>query len=138
MEGMNRFFTKLGINLIMVVCLELILYFLWFLDAKYDLNVIGLVQIFISSVVIPGYSAKINHHHHMSLKKNQKGFSADIFLTIIVSMIGIGWGYLNWGLTTGYLKEPDNDTLGVIELEIIVSLIITVLAYLYHKKGYRD
>jgi hypothetical protein len=92
-----------------------------------------LPQFLVNILVIPLLLLKVNYR--FSLKTKQKVFILDIFLVIIASMIGHGLSYLNWGITTGYLKEPDPATLGIVQLQVIIGLIVIVIGGLmYHRK----
>jgi hypothetical protein len=62
-------------------------------------------------------------------------FVFNILLIIILSLIGHGFSYINWGISTGYLKNPDRATIDILQMEYIISLIVIIVGgYIYHKK----
>jgi hypothetical protein len=68
--------------------------------------------------------------------KSEKGSCVMMWrLFINFSLIGHGFSYFNWGITTGYLKKPDPATIGILKMEYIISLIVIIVGgYIYHKK----
>jgi hypothetical protein len=128
-----RVIWSLFINLIVVVSVHFLFYFLWYWDVKYAIYLISLPQLFVNCFGLPYILIKINYR--LSLKYKQKNFIFNIVLIIILSLIGHGFSYINWGISTGYLKNPDPATIGILQMEYIISLIvIIVVGYIYHKK----
>jgi hypothetical protein len=128
-----RVIWTLLINMIVVIGLHFLFFFLWYWDAKYDVYLMGMPQLFVDCFGLPYLLLKINYR--LSLRYKQKGFLYNILLIIILSLIGHGFSYINWGITTGYLKNPDPGTIGIMVMSNIISLsVIIVGGYNYHKK----
>jgi hypothetical protein len=128
-----RVIWTLLINMIVVIGLHFLFFFLWYWDAKYDVYLMGMPQLFVDCFGLPYLLLKTNYR--LSLRYKQKVFLYNILLIIILSLIGHGFSYINWGITTGYLKNPDPGTIGIMVMSYIISLsVIIVGGYNYHKK----
>jgi hypothetical protein len=128
-----RVIWSLFINLIVVVGLHFLFYFLWQWDVKYDVYLMGIPQLFVDCFGLPYLLLRINYR--LSLKYKQKNFIFNILLLIILSLIGHCLSYINWGVSNGYLKNPDPGTIGIMEMSYIISLIVIIVGgYNYHKK----
>jgi hypothetical protein len=128
-----RVVWTLFINLIVVIGLHFLFFFLWYWDVKYEVYLMGIPQFLVDCFGLPYLLLKINYH--LSMKYKQKIFIYNILLIIILSLIGHSFSYINWGITTGYLKNPDPGTIGIMELSNIISLIVIIVGgYNYHKK----
>jgi hypothetical protein len=127
-----RTIKLLFLNLLPVVFAQFILYFLWTLEQKSDKGGgVPVLQLFVD-IGLPLLLIKYNYC--FALKNKQKGFIINIFLIIIASILGHGLSYLNWGITTGYLTNPDLKTIGIVQFEVIISLLlIIIVGYMTHR-----
>jgi hypothetical protein len=124
---------RLFINLMVVTGVHFVLFFLWYWDVKFDVYIMFLPNLIVNVFGLPYLLLKINYR--LSLKYRQQDFIFNTLLIIILSLIGHGFSYFNWGITTGYLKKPDPATIGILKMEYIISLIVIIVGgYIYHKK----
>lgn len=77
----------------------------------------------------------------MAVKKEKTYFISNSFLILFSSLFGVALGYLFWGLdASGFslqddlgqniLKNPDNETFGIVKLEAIINVTLSILGSL--------
>ncbi|MGE7602484.1 hypothetical protein ACQKL5_08220 [Peribacillus sp. NPDC097675] len=77
----------------------------------------------------------------MAVKKDKTYFTPNFFLILISSVLGIGLGFLNWGLDAGgytlqndlggnVLLHPDAETYGIVMLEVQINVMVSFIGSL--------
>lgn len=80
-------------------------------------------------------------NYKIAVKKDKTYFIPNFFLILISSLLGIGLGFLNWGLDTGghtlqndlgdnILLNPDAETFGIVMLEVQFNVMVSIVGSL--------
>ncbi|MGE7661286.1 hypothetical protein ACQKL6_06140 [Peribacillus sp. NPDC097197] len=84
----------------------------------------------------------VTMNYKMAVKKDRTYFIPNFFLILISSLLGIGLGFLNWGLDAGgytlqndlggnILLNPDAETYGIVRLEAQINVIVSIVGSLF-------
>ncbi|MFG3611229.1 hypothetical protein M2M59_09485 [Rummeliibacillus sp. G93] len=124
----------LSINIIPVIIIRVLLFFL----TQTTWPIIYLVKIFFE-LFTPILLLRLNYK--VAVKKEKTYFISNSFLILFSSLLGVALGYLFWGLdASGFslqddlgqniLKNPDNETAGIVKLEAIINVTLSILGSL--------
>ena len=80
-------------------------------------------------------------NYKLAVKKDKTYFIPNFFLILISSLLGIGLGFLHWGLDVGgytlqndlggnILLNPDVETYGIVRLEAQINVIVSIVGSL--------
>lgn len=80
-------------------------------------------------------------NYKMAIKKERTSFIPNFFFILISSLLGVVFGYLNWGLNAGgytlqndfgdnILQNPDSETYGIVMLEAQIMVIVSIVGSL--------
>lgn len=88
---------------------------------------ISLAEIFTETIIIPIYLIIVSYKllEHFSVSK----FFAMLLLILVVTIFGIVISYFNWGITTGNLLNPDNETIYIIHWQMIIASVIVIVGW---------
>lgn len=90
---------------------------------------ISIIQIITNTIIIPLYMVFV-------LSAIIKKFNIGrLILSLFIILVCIILHYINWGIHTGYLLNPDSETIYILKCEIIISFFIVIVGY-YYKKTY--
>jgi hypothetical protein len=133
---MNPMLKLFSINILPVVIVHsLFLFFTHILK----LNEYGIVSLFqmIFELVTPLFLLAANYK--LAVKKDISYFIPNFFLILISSLLGVAFGYINWGLDAGLndltkrsaLLDPDDETylieMLLVKINVIGSIFGSIL-----------
>ena len=114
----------IGIYYIVPIVIHLIFLPFCFLDMN---GMVELIELVIGTIVVPIYLIIISTKFLNDFSANNYFIMLTIMLVITVAVSIIG--YVNWGVTTGKLLNPDSETVYITKLEIIISAIIIFVGW---------
>lgn len=103
---------------------------IWYLDISMTVWIwLSLFEKFVGILIIPVYLSIL------SIKKPlfEKTFF-QVCILILLCCVGPFIEYLNWGISTGWFFTPDSETVLIIKMEILISIIISCVLYFVLKK----
>ena len=120
-------------NYILLYLIPVIVYLMflpfWLLDLPSVSSAgVSLIELLLGTLVIPIYLIIISYKY---LNKVSIG-KIIYFLLLIISLTLLGHiiSYFNWGISTRNLWNPDSETVHIIMLQIMTSLIIIILGWI--------
>lgn len=115
------------LNILPVVVNILFLPF-WFIEEKVDFitkGTISFVEMIFNAFIVPVFLLIINFY---TLKKINKPIWQHYIIMIITAIISGAICYINWGINSGNLLNPDGMTVALTQLIIIISVTIITVA----------
>lgn len=113
------------------VGIHILMFPMWYLENKYQFwstGTISFYEIILNTLILPIFLLVINIIY-VNKEKCNFWFSALIMLFVV--LISAGIHYLNWGITSQKIFDPDAMTVGIILwLEVIIPLIIITTAWI--------
>lgn len=131
-------FKLLSINLLPVVIIHSLFFFLTQNTRLNDSGNISLIEL-LFELFTPFLLLTVNYK--MAVKKERTSFIPNFLLILISSLLGVAFGYLNWGLNAGgytlqndfgdnILQNPDAETYGIVMLEAQIMVIVSIVGSL--------
>lgn len=107
----NLFF----INFVPVIFINIIFLILWYIRTKIDPILVGafvpLTEMFFNIILVPLYLIYFNYRYALRNKKNS--FILNLFLMLVSILINNAFSYMNWGISSGLLLNPDYVTVAI-------------------------
>lgn len=97
----------------------------WKLDKNGDL---ALAELIISGILTPIYLAILSYHYLVKWS-----FLKALYLwmiCLVLCIAGIFMVYANWGLSTCNFMSPDSETVYILKLDVLISVIILIIGWI--------
>lgn len=114
------------LNVVPIIIIELILLPFWISGSGIKTN-FAIAQFLIMLGILPVYLAIVNFV--LSIKYSNPYWGAKSFSIASAIFVGTLLGYVNWGLSSKHLFNPDGETIEVVKFEIAASLIIAFILF---------
>ena len=122
-------FRLLGLNFIPIFMLHLLFLALWITVRSTRIGTdVPILEMITDLFIVPVYLIVINYRYNK--KKKSYFFVLNFFIMIISSILGNAMSYFNWGVTTGLLKNPDAETLLIVNTIVTLNIITVFIACL--------
>lgn len=108
------------------IFIHLLLLPFWYFEK--NPGTVSLIEIVLGSLIIPLYLIIMNSK--FINKINMQKFIIILLLMMFISIIGNLIAYFNWGIVTGNLFHPDSETVHIIKLQMLVSIIVIFIGWI--------
>jgi hypothetical protein len=133
---MNQMLKLFSINILPVVIVHSLFLFFTHILKLNEYGIVSLIQI-IFELMTPLLLLAVNYK--LAVKKDKLYFIPNFFLILISSLLGVAFGYINWGLDAGLndltkrsaLLDPDEETylieMILVKINVIGSIFGSIL-----------
>ena len=94
-----------------------------------DIGVFGMIELITDSIIIPLYFTLVIEQTMVKCVDacGLLKLVVSFFIAFIINMLCISISFVSWGVSTGYLLNPDSETVLIYKYEIFAVSIILLL-----------
>lgn len=118
------------INFLPVIVFHLILLPIWLVPSLWGVTIVSQI---VTTLFLPYFLIELNTNHN--LIRGKKLFIINWLLVSISTLVSFSLSYLNWGLASGGILNPDSETILILRWELTSSIILIFILSIIKQIG---